>query len=449
MIRFQFGSARAISASLTGLLLAASSPVFAQNSNGVRTGRFRVHPEARVEGRFDNNLYREDADEGLTQAGYVRLMPSLRITNPFPGSVAIDGSGGLEIRQYLDSTINDQQDAIGLNLAAGATLGRGKAFSLSLNEDLRRQLEPGQGFSTDVQGADDGGATTSVLENGCATPCTLSFWQNTTRVLARFAPGGGRFVFAPSYRLRLTRFEETDNIDKDTHELRAGASYRFFPRTSLVFDASYEIIDYLEPQGSGSVADITPIKVRAGLRGLITTKLAATLTGGFGTTNAASGDDYSNFLAQAELIYALTQGMRARLQYARDVSDSSFSNFVQTDRIGVRVQARLGGNFNANADFAVSIRNYSQGFLTGVNAGTDEEIAASTVQIADAELNERSDTFYIANLAGSYHPNDWLVITGGYRLEQNDTSFGVRVNGVENFSAFQRHQIFLGAGLLL
>lgn len=441
MIGTKLVLAKAISASLMASLLLLPVPVLAQ-SNGLRSGRFRVHPEARLEGRFDNNLYRQDSTEGSTAAGYLRLMPSLRITNPFPGSVALDGSLGLELRQYLDSTINDQQDAVGVNLAAGATLGRGKSFSLAINQDLRRQLEPGQGNSEEAVQADDG-ATNNVLEGGCGSPCSLSFWRNTTRVQARFAPGGGRFVFAPSYKVLLTRFEELDTIDKDRHEFRAGASYRFFPRTSLVFDGSYQIIDYVESQ---QVAEVNPVRVKAGLRGLITTKLATTLTAGYGTTNAASGDDYANFIAQAELIYAVTHGLRARLQYARDFEDSSFSNFVQTDRAGVKLQSKLGGNFNANADFGVSFRSYSQGSLKGVDPATG---IGDDFQVDATELSDRTDTFYIANVAGSYHPNDWLVVTGGYRLEQNDTSFGVRVNRIQNFAAFARHQVFLGAGLLL
>ncbi len=437
----QLSCPRAISASLMGLLILTSTPALAADSAGVRSGRFRVHPEARVEGRFDNNLYRQDSTEGTTAAGFLRLMPSLRITNPYPGAVSLDGSLGLELRQYLDSAINDQQDAVGLNLAAGATLGRGKAFSLALNEDLRRQLEPGQGVSQKAADKD------SDLDVGdCTAPCSLAFWRNTTRVQAQFAPGGGRLVFAPSYKLMITRFEEFDANDKDVHEVRAGGSYRFFPRTSVVFDGSYSIISYSKP--NPEVSEIAPLRVKAGLRGLITTKLATTLTGGYGLTNSDSGDEYSSFIAQAELVYALTQGMRARLNYTRDFEDSSFSNFVKTDRIGVKLQTRLGGNFNASADFTVSFRGYSQGFLTGVDPDNVND-PQSDIQVAESELSDRSDTLYIANLAGSYHPSEWLVVTGGYRLEQNDSSFGARVALIDNFAAFARHQIFLGAGLLL
>lgn len=439
MTRRNSSTAWAISASLAGLLVLSTLPAFAQSSAGVRSGRFRVHPEARVEGRFDSNLYREDTvEESPTQVGYLRLMPSLRVTNPHPGQVALDGSLGLELRQYLDSTVNDQQDAVGVNLAVGGTLGQGKAFSLSINEDLRRQLEAGQGFN--VAGAEETGAgddpPADVDAVGCASPCTLSFWRNTTRVQARIAPGGGRLVFAPSYRLSILRYEEFDTIDKDTHELRLGGSYRFFPRTSMVFDTSYSFINYTDEQ---QTAEVTPFRVKGGLRGLITTKLATTLTVGYGNAFASTGDNFSSVIALVEMIYALSPGLRARVSYNRDFGDSAFANVVTTNRVGGKLQAALGGDFNASADVYASFRSYSQGFIEpGVEA-----------QVDAAELAGRDDTFLVGNLAGSYHPNEWLVVTGGYRLEQNITSYGVRIGGVENFAAFARHQIFLGAGLLL
>ena len=427
--------ARAIAAPLGAVLPFVLVAAAHAQGNGVRSGRFRVHPEARFEARFDNNLYREDAqEESPVAAGYLRLMPSLRLTNPAPGPVSVDGSAGLEIRQYLESRINDQQDALGVGLAAGATIGQGQGFELAINQDLRRQLEVGQGVDQQP-----GTAEPQVEEVDCASPCTFTFWRNVTRLQGRFAPGGGRLVFAPGYKFTLTRFEEFDTIDKDEHELRAGGSYRFFPRTSFVIDGAYQIIDYTAKQ---LVGDISPVRVQAGLRGLVTTKLAVVLTGGYGSTlTSAKGeqpdDDFAGFIGTAELIYELTQGLRARLSYDRDFADSSFSNFVAVDRVGGKLEARLGGNFNATAEFYASFRGYSEGRVV------------DGVSVSAAQLSSREDTFLVGDLAGSYHANDWLVVTGGYRLEQNNTEYGSAVGAARNFAAFARHQIFLGLALLL
>jgi len=325
-------------------------------------------------------------------------------------------------------------------LAAGASLGQGGPFTLAINEDLRRQLEPGQGFSTDP--TPDDPTDDEEVGDKCRNPCTLSFWRNVLRFQGRMAPGGGRLVLAPSYKYTLVRFEEFDTTNKDEHEIRFGGSYRFFPRTSFVVDASYLMIEYLSDKHLA--ADLSPVRIKAGMRGLITTRLAATLTAGYGDALVSKsgdqfGDSYAGVIAQTELVYQVSNGLRARISYSRDFADSAFSNVVTIDRVGAKLQAALGGNFNASADFSASLRSYSKGY----------NVDDTVITVDPTELSERDDTFLTGNLAGSYHANDWLVITGGYRLEQNITSYAVAVNGIENHSAFARHQIFMGAGLLL
>jgi hypothetical protein len=411
------------------LITAPGLSAWAQG-NGVKSGRFRVRPEVSVEGRFDSNLYREDGTEQPTAVGYMKLLPGLRVENPNPGKVALEASAVLELRQYFNDIISEQQDRVGVQLGAGVELGRGKAVSLRLEEDFSRYLQAGQGMTEVLQKENPGKDL-----DACASLCSGTFIRNSTGASVKIAPGGGKLSLQPRYRFVLTDYSEIDETDSTVHTFGALLRWDFFPKTAAVVDARIGLLSY--PDAYGDVADSTPLRVAGGLRGLISNKLSVDLMGGYGNSMHDSGTSYESFLANAVLTYRMTENLRASAGYARDFAGSPISNFYTSDRFLARLNAQLGGTVNFGANVDVSLRDF--GTLPGL-AGRADRLVNST---------ERTDTLVSANALLEWRPNEWFSVAGGYRADVLATDFGARAGAEENFASFNAHQVYTRVGFLM
>ncbi len=411
-------------------------------ANGIRSGRFRLHPEVRVEGAYNTNIYREDTVEEPTAAAYLRLLPALRILNPNPGAVALEGSAGLEIRQYLDSLMSEQQSRFGLQLAASGIVGPDKAISLILAEEVRRQIEAGQGHGILAEGQETS-LSQEVIDSGCVEngACTFTYWRNQTGAALKIAPGGGRLFVQPGYRFLLTRYEDTTSSDNSFHELGLRGRWRFFPKTSAVTDVIYGFRSYDNP--STDVSDTMPFRATAGLRGFVTEKLAVDLGGGYGIMFADKHEGFDGTIGRAGIRYMLTERLHLRVAYRRNFASSSMANYYTTHGLLGDVRMQVGPNFNLVANVSVSFRDFSKIRLKERSAAdADPNVPEDTIT-----GSAREDTFLVARATADWMPNDWLWLSAGYRLDKLSTNWGARISGQETYEAYTRHQILVGAGL--
>lgn len=437
-------------------LLVSLAPAAARGqANGVRAGKFRLHPEARVGVRYDNNIYREDvAEEGPTGAAYVRLLPGLRLENPHPGPLAIDGGVSLEIRQYLDSLISDQQSKYGFQAMARAVLGPDQPIRLFATEDLRRQLEIGSGYSdVDADQLITSGLDRDMVEMGCAGDrdgdgkvdgtdrgCTFSFLRNETKVGLLFAPGGGRLTVEPSYKFALVDYTDMDTNDNTLHELALAGKWGFFPKTTALLDASVGFRSYADLKAGSRptvVQDLMPVRATAGLRGLVTNKVSLDLGAGYGGSFAESGDDFSGVIGRAELRYALTDNFILRAGYRRSFSASSLANYVATHAIVGDVKLRLGSSLFIVGDASMRFMDYAK-------------LVRDTKSLVNFGTDERSDTLFLAGARAEWYASDWLDVKVGWRMDQlgSDWKFVDPATGQPaGSSEYARHQVFANLGV--
>jgi hypothetical protein len=169
-------------------------------------------------------------------------------------------------------------------------------------------------------------------------------------------PGGGLFEWnVLGYEFAYTYFEDGPytNLSNWYHQFYSRGSWRFRPRTALIFDSSVGLYRY----GDGTERpDGDIVRSRIGLNGLVTNVFGFTLLGGWGSTfydrrvGADPGQDYDSFIGQAEARFYLSNPPReagvddARpskpglfpstiaLGYTRDFAQSYISNFYQRDR---------------------------------------------------------------------------------------------------------------------
>jgi hypothetical protein len=118
------------------------------------------------------------------------------------------------------------------------------------------------------------------------TATTQNFNRDTNQVGTRvnLSPGGGRLTFNIGYVFGIDYFEngQLTDFDLQSHRFDLRASWRFLPKTALYVAASEIVNLYVHP-GVDNHPDSYPLRVEAGIQGLITAKL--TVNGWIGYAN--------------------------------------------------------------------------------------------------------------------------------------------------------------------
>jgi len=310
--------------SVAALLAVASAPALAAPGNGIRLGgsEGRLHPYVEVEGRYDSNVY-----SGYTTTGAVKDVGDMIIhvrpglTLAVPGDMtAVDLSAELDWANYLglDSVAGQYDTADLTNLYANADLGisvnaKG-TVGLEVDDSFRRSDRP------------------QALSFGAAAITNY----NTLGVVVPFRPGGGALTFAVSGGWVVESYEQPLNADCPPGSTDAacdisglgyndvkggvGLAWKFLPRTSALLDVTYNQRmpnDVARtPSGEPSI-----LRIPAGLTGLITPHLSATLKAGYGTTGGDTGnfDSLGTFLATVEGEWMPTEASSVKLGYVHDL----------------------------------------------------------------------------------------------------------------------------------
>jgi hypothetical protein len=312
---------------LAALLVAgASATAGASPGNGIRLGgsEGRLHPFLDVESRYDSNVAFTAADEAIPDI-VLHVRPGLELK--LPGDLAaIEFSGALDWAQYLGIE-EDTSDLSRLYAQAGlaAVFARRSPVSLRVDNDFRRHV------STSSLSA----ASSAVVAN-----------TNTLTVSVPWTPGGGALVVSASGQWRLETFEdyqdEASRLGVDLGELgysqfRGGAEvqWRFLPRTTALLQGGY----YTRvPSGSRAIYEADGFDVLAGITGLLTQRIAATVKGGYGSTSTPIADAQTA-VAEASLEWLPIDALSLSAGYARGFGfDPTVSVYV---RDGVSAGARL------------------------------------------------------------------------------------------------------------
>ncbi len=358
---------------LAAFLALAAAPAGASPGNGIRLGgsEGRLHPYLDLELRWDSNVFyatnREASAPGSLQGSvvgdlilHVRPGFSLKV----PGEmVAVDLDANVDWAQYFGVQDAGSKDLSQLYAAAslGLTVNRRGAFGLELDDQFRRDPST----STFVFGG-------AVISN-----------KNMLDLRLPWRPGGGALVLAPTLGWMLETFEpfsacpagvtqaSCDEIALGKlgyNDVRAGAEarWKFLPRTAAVFEA-----DWFSrvPNDTTLAADVSGVEARAGLSGLVTPHLGATVKLGWADTLGSTPESFGSVLATVEGEWLASEAARVRLGWDHGVGmEPSATYYLYTsDRVVLGGRYSLAGRYGARLDASWERRQYA--FVTPTTTG--------------------------------------------------------------------------------
>jgi hypothetical protein len=248
---------------------------------GFRTGNLELHPGIAGELGYDSNFFQGSGDptEPVMPSARLRLTPSLSIQTLGRQRLSPTGT-------EAGAEPGSPKVAFRSNLA----LSLDKLFSLEeqyvdqinsqthLGADLNAQL----GILPDAPWGADLQAGYMRLEQPYNTPGSVTLDRSIVRGGGdvRWRPGGGLLEWKWGYAATLATYDNVAaGLDSLTHNFTTRGTWRFLPRTGLLYLAD---IGYVARRSVQSrIPAVMPISSQLGINGLITSSFGALLLGGW------------------------------------------------------------------------------------------------------------------------------------------------------------------------
>jgi hypothetical protein len=386
---------------------------------GLRAGRFEFHPGISAEFGYDTNFFQraDTIDPPPADAFRLRVTPSLTmstLTERRRGSQAV-GAPPM------------------LTMAANAFVSYSEIFGSDEVSD-QRNVDAGVGAKVDVAPQRPFGADfyADYLRNG--EPSNLAdvdqaFDRGQVRggLGVTWRPGGGLFDWRLGYEAAYSYFEDQpfNRLQNLQHSILTRGRWRILPRSGFLYDAKYTFVRYLKdssPQPSGDT-----LTARLGFSGLITTRIAFMILGGWSSTffeeRAGNQQNYDGYVGQAELKYFVMAGADAGSEsastglssiaagFTRDATTSYLASFYTRDRGYLNFEYFLGGMFVANLQGGFARYSFPR-----VSVGENDGFIQNHIDAGLFAEYRLSDTFGI-NFTGLYDKS----------LNKGPTDQGLRV----------------------
>jgi hypothetical protein len=374
--------------------------------SGIRLGNFELHPGVGAEGGYDSNVFLSEDPE---DSPVLRVSPHLYLQTlgeersgdapPAPVAFRLGVSGAL--KHYFET---DARTDMGVGQDAKLTLRPGSIVTFELTEEFKRSIDP----FTEPAGPDTPADADADADND------LSFARDQLTLGAKTQLGtpGGVFKAGLGYKFAIDHFEADEFASNraNSHTVQGDTSWEFFPKTALFWDGAVTRNNFINSTDELSAAemaattprnDSTTTKTRLGLNGGLTSRIGFTLAGGYGAGFVDAGDGYESFLAQAEMRWRPEETILWSLGYDRETTVAYHGNFVLMNRIKTGTQLMLGGTVVIQGRVELAFLSFGD----------------------DADVGERDDTHFLANLSGEYRLVDWFAITAEAGYTQNFTDF--------------------------
>lgn len=381
-----------------------------------------LHPGIGIEAGYDSNVFYSSPDEGeVFSAGRLRVTPHLDLSTRPPQRLE-NGTGtpsmpnntfrlGLAgtYQEYLSSeeAVSGQRN-FGVDANLRAELNKRHAFGFVIADAFARTTEP---------------TNEAVL-------ATFNRIYNRADASLKYAPGGRTLEFGLGYGFFINFYEDTRWRAAGNflgHDIYATTRWKFFPKTALLFDAHVSPTSYYDADAVHSSS--FPIRVRAGVNGLLTTRVSVMAMVGYGAGFYTSGDDFDSVIGQVEVSYLIGPVARVQLGYSRDFVDSIFSNYYLQDRVYLEYKQMISGRV------LLGVR----GGLARLGYATLIDEGAGTASDAD-----RVDVRVEAALFGEYRANDWLGVNLSLDYMGNFTDWSYTSGTSVDHADFSKFQAFAG-----
>jgi hypothetical protein len=329
---------RAIGLAAAAAALALAPAARAGVGNGIRFGDGRMHLYLTVEPRYDSNVSLDPSGQAIGDVA-VHLRPGL--TFEADGDLLdVRFDGAIDFVQYLGVESADTTDLsrIDATAALGLGLNREGVLGLELEDRLTR----------------------SDQTQSLAIPTAAISIANVLDLTVPWRPGGGALVASAGGRWIVESFEPylegfvcdpaTDpacdtalysQLGYNEVQLFGEGRWKFLPRTSAVLRATW-----LEriPNDETVALPGSGLKILGGLTGLVTSRFAATIEGGWGDTFDSVGVPYSTWLANVEAEWIPNETVRGTIGYSHgyDFDPGIATALYGSDRAWVEAHALLG-----------------------------------------------------------------------------------------------------------
>lgn len=342
------------------LLAGASLTATASPGDGIRLGgsEGRLHPFLELEGRWDSKAYVDPDPAAAKDVSdfIIHVRPGLKLS--VPGDMtSVELSAALDIASYMgsDDPVTKDLSKVYAEAELGVTVNKSGVVGLELDDTFRRSDRP-QALSIG----------SSVVSN-----------YNVLGVRVPFRPGGGALTLNVNGGWALETYEAYFNVDCASldpactlvdggyNELRAGAgaAWKFLPRTSALLDFGW----FKRMPDLSTAADPTGFRVTAGLTGLVTPHIGATLKAGYGSVGStAVSDSLGSWLATAELEWQPAETTRVSVGFGHDFAVDSVNREAQyeTNKVSVEARQLVAGRFALALSAGFDQLSYSTGSNT-------------------------------------------------------------------------------------
>ena len=389
-----------------------------ERERGVRLGNIVLWPTLFVESRWDSNVFQQDAQDTteLTSAALFRFLPGLAISNLRPNKLAFTFGLLGDARVYVseDRAVKGQNN-VGGNADLRLDILPNSPVTITLLDTFRRSLQS-QNVSSDK-----------------------TFNVNANRAGIRFAihPGGKALDIALGYAYLLHIFDDTTNLNWQSHNITFKSTWRFYPKTFAILEATLAMKDWdSEPYGQGQFVDNKALRVWAGLSGFWTKKLTTLIKVGYGNSLHDEGPSFEHIIGHVELGYKITNGILLAAGYLRDYSQTSFlGNFFVENRTYLRTQFDLVQRVRIDGMAAYSLVDYAE-----------YDPAALGVSQVFVSHKERRDQVIRGNIRVDVDIARWVGVSVGYEVMAVLSNYFTEnlslAERPRDYGAFVRHQVY-------
>jgi len=411
-----------------------------KKAKGLNAGDFLVLPSFGVGVGYDSNVFYEADDEweSPNSAVKMRLTPAVTISNRNPKDFSVALNGAATFNKYFsDSESVASHD--GLTGEAGLRLGlfERSPVRLKLEESFRRVME-----RRNVESSRD-----------------FNRYVNRIGGDLVFKPGGGALGITLGYRFVSDFFSDVDKDWGDLiyHDIKLNSTWKFFPFTAAVLEANWQIRDYVADGGGfyGELTDSQPLRIKAGVTGFFTKKIALTALAGWGwsfhdsrpketnplTKGAEEG--FSGFIAEVRLTGKWTENSLSELSYEQTFDDSLLSNYVVRYKAGIGHQQRLFRDILLKLQASYTYLDFAT-LPAAFYYGSD----GSGGPYSEASFT-RADALIAFGGSFEYEITRVLAVSAVYNLELYNYDFGNRSSvfyvgfpdGRRDYQQFTRHTV--------
>jgi len=377
---FKFKFAIGLMASLF-ILFDFSHCVFA--AGNMHIGKMEVHPFAFVEQKYDDNIFLEstqkNADWITTSAAGVKL------EWPFvPGrekDFLLKASYDADYIRYWENTKESRLDH---NLSAAADMKFANDMTLKINEDFKKTADP----PNDEQ--------TALIKR----------YRNIARIVLGYERE--KIGFDLGYQNILDDYiHGNKNLDKDENIISATAYYRISPKTQVLAEYDFGMVDY---DIHTTNSDSRYHQARVGIKGQIAPKLTGTVKVGYKYTTYEQSDkaDFRGLTAFGSLDYKIKERTLLNVYGARSSEESQYAtnSYYELNKIGFSAEHQLVEKIFLLGGAYYQLDKYP-------DETTENGITA-----------KRRDNIYNAKIGLRYEMRDWLHFQADYEYKERDSKFG-------------------------